>query len=180
MPITTTCPQCQARVEISDDLADQPICCQRCLHTFERDGKPEAPAGAIQAGAAPKVATSKPRKEEDAAEPRPSPRRPTARPAFPWTAVLIVTIGILFFLLVMSIGFNIWFITSPDAMFRRADQIRAEEARQQAMQAQEAAERARQMQQQAEGKEAQLQRRIDELQRQVDALKEQVEDGKKK
>jgi hypothetical protein len=36
----------------------------------------------------------------------PSPRSP-----FPLTALLVIVIGILFFLLAFSVGFNVWFLT---------------------------------------------------------------------
>ena len=42
MSIAVTCPECQSRFDLPDDLADQPIRCHRCDHTFD---SPLSPGG---------------------------------------------------------------------------------------------------------------------------------------
>jgi predicted Zn finger-like uncharacterized protein len=177
MSITTTCPQCQSRLEITDDLADQPIRCQRCLHTFERNGKQHADG--IQPGQPPKTSSPK-RVPDDEPEPMPTPRRPTARPVFPWSPILIVALGILLFLFVVSAGFNVWFITNPDRRFGAREAELQDMARQQAIQAEMAAQQARLMAEEAQRKEAAMQRQVEDLQRQLQAAREEVDGAKKK
>lgn len=99
MLTTAVCPQCQTRFEVPRDLADQPVRCSRCLHTFRWA---EA-ANAIQAGL-PRVTAS----DDYDPHPAPSPRHPTARPAFPLVPILVLAIGLLILLLAISVGFNLW------------------------------------------------------------------------
>ena len=99
MPTTAVCPQCQTRFEAPSDLADQPVRCSRCMHTFRWA---EA-ANAIQAGL-PRAAGA----DDYDPHPAPSPRHPTARPAFPLVPILVLAIGLLILLLAISVGFNLW------------------------------------------------------------------------
>jgi hypothetical protein len=129
MSTVVQCPRCHADIDITPDLADQPIRCA-CGHTF-------APhAAAIRAGA-PR------RKADDYDEPAPSPRRPTARAAFPWGPIAIVTIGILFLLLAFSVGFNVWILMMPDN--RRFGFLEARDAELMALEQRARAEEAREL-----------------------------------
>jgi predicted Zn finger-like uncharacterized protein len=156
MGITIACPKCQARFEITKDLADQPIRCHRCEHTFRR-GDANLHADAIQVGTGRKGA---PAAVED--EPMP-PSRPhaTARPPFPTVPLLILLCGFLFLLLALSGGFNFWMIGHADMRFDNeaiALRMQLDQANQRAI----AAEQAAQVQ------EAKAKREIDDLKKKLD------------
>src|SRR6478752_6348933 len=112
MSIAVHCPKCQARFEIADDLADQPVCCHQCMHVFQRSAA-NAVAASIQAGL-PDVATAACRNEESNTDFVPTPHaRP--RSPFPLVPMLVLMIGFLTFSLVISLGFNIWVLLNHDS-----------------------------------------------------------------
>jgi hypothetical protein len=158
MSVAVTCPECQERYEVPDEAAEQMIRCRRCQCPIE--AKRHAPASeGIQAKPAP-VLGSASRQREDDDNPQPDRPRRHAKPRspFPWTALLVVVIGLLFLLLVFSIGFNVWFIANPEKHFlineaRRAEQI----AIQQRMEAERAAAMALQDEQRARENQAKAQ-----------------------
>jgi len=174
MAIAVMCPRCQTAIEVTDDLADQPICCQRCLHTFERS---KGTSSAIQAGP---TRVTAPQDEDDRAPP---PSRPHAEPRapFPVVPLLLVLIGLLFFVLVASVGFNVWLVVNPDqrdGMDRRARQaeIQAQQAR---VQAEQAAELARVNAQQEQERGAELQKKLAEMRRERDDALEALEETRR-
>ena len=162
MAISVACPKCQAHLEITDDLADQPIRCHGCETIFRR-GDAEAHMNGIQIGTGRRGPASQP--EED--EPQP-PSRPhaTARAPFPLVSLLILLCGFLFLLLVLSGGFNFWLVAHPDAMLHR-DEIRVLQA-----QAAEANDRAAQAFRQGEA----AQREAAELKRKLEKSEQTVRD----
>src|SRR5436190_6258604 len=102
MPTAVVCPNCRARFEVASELAaDEPIRCGQCVHTFLRR---DSLSAGIQAGPAPLTVTPI---DED--EPLPErPRRPIAPPVFPLATLLWIALGVLFLLLAISVGFNVW------------------------------------------------------------------------
>jgi predicted Zn finger-like uncharacterized protein len=181
MSLTVTCPKCHAAFDVPNDLAEQPVRCHRCEHVFRPgEAHTEPLATAIQPGLALPLAT--PKKTVEEPEERPFRRPASPRAPFPWPSILIVTVGLLLLLLVMSGGFNLWFLTHADDPFRNAAAAReaAELARQQAVQAERAAAQAEAVRQEAQRKEAALQRRVDELTRQVEALKGELDEARRK
>src|SRR5258708_35098637 len=72
MPIAVTCPRCQTHFGITDDLADEPVCCPKCTNVFAR----EKSAG-IQAGLPASAKTPAPKHDREEDEARP-PSRPHA------------------------------------------------------------------------------------------------------
>jgi len=173
MALLVSCPNCQARFDIADDLADQPVRCHQCMHVFERVGA-RSPSVGIQARPPSAVTMA----QEDRIPEQARRRMPSPRPAFPWYALYLVVIGLLFFLLVVSVGFNVWIVFNADNRFRREEEVRdlQQQAQAQRMRAEAAAEMARQQQIQATQKSASLQRQNEELKRQVDILRGQLED----
>jgi predicted nucleic acid-binding Zn-ribbon protein len=169
MSRVVTCPQCQTPIEVPGDLADQPIQCHRCMTVFER-GKAVASV-AVHAGPAPTVAPS-----SRAPEPTLSPPHREARAPFPWIPLLVLLLGILFFLLVASVGFNVYVMVIPEQGFRfnenvrRAEQVAAEQrlAAQQAMQAADANKK------QADLNQARMQKQLEDLRRERDEALEKL------
>src|SRR6516164_9603835 len=103
MSVAVTCPECQERYQVTDEAAQQPIRCRRCQCPIE--AKRHAPASeGIQAKPAPVLGSASRQREDDddpqldRSHPHPKPRSP-----FPWTALLVVVIGLLFPLLVFSV-----------------------------------------------------------------------------
>lgn len=187
MSIAVICPRCQTTFPISDDLADGPVCCSKCANVFQRS----ASAG-IQAGAPPSASKSAPpRNDRDDDEPMP-PSRPHASPRvpFPTVSLLILVCGVLFLLLVLSVGFNIWVFVHPDLRNDRHAQqaILADEQAQVAQQQAEIARvqaelmraRAVQARQEVQQEDAKLKRELEDLRRELEAVREQLEDAKRK
>ncbi len=178
MSIAVLCPRCQATFGITDDLADGTVCCPKCANVFSRS----ASAG-IHTGAppnAPKSATARNDLDDD----EPIPSRPHAPPRvpFPTAPLLILVCGILFLLLALSAGFNIWIIANPDLRFDREQQaiIAEQQAQAARMQAMQEAERAAANQQRAQQDETKLKREIDDLRRELVAVQQQLDDAKRK
>ena len=169
MSVVVTCPQCQAGFEIPGDLADQPVRCHRCAHTFQANGVP-AHLDGIRVGAS----ATLPRRQIDEVdhEPMPSPRRPTARAPFPWGPIAVITIGILFFLLSLSAGFNFYYLSDPDGPHRNLEEARQAErvAVERRLQAEKLAALA--LQQEVEAKA-----RMDRLLRELEEARKPIEDG---
>jgi hypothetical protein len=108
MPVTVTCPECDDSYQVSDQAAEQMVRCRRCQCPIE----PKKYKEGIQAR---RGDLSRRRDEEDEPEHRRVPlSHPVPRSPFPWTALLLVVIGILIFLLAFSVGFNVWFLTLDD------------------------------------------------------------------
>jgi hypothetical protein len=169
MSMTATCPQCQARIEVPGDLAEQPIQCHRCMTVFER-GKAVASA-AIQVGPAPPAAPP-----SGATEPAPSSPHREARAPFPLIPLFVLLLGILLFLLVASIGFNVYMVVVPDQGFRvndRAVQAEARE-RQQRLMAEQAMQAAEANRKQADLNQARLQKQLEDLRRERDEALEKL------
>ncbi|HZZ82379.1 MAG TPA: hypothetical protein VFE62_28025 [Gemmataceae bacterium] len=169
MAISVACPKCQAHLEITDDLVDQPIRCHRCENIFRR-GDDAAHANGIQVGTARRGPAGQPREDE------PPPSRPhaTARAPFPMVPLLVLVCGLLVLLLVLSGGFNFWLIAHPDIAFNR-DEVRMLQA--QAAEANERAAQARQQEEQARREAAELKRRLDRSEQTVRELEKRL--GKK-
>jgi uncharacterized protein HemX len=179
MSIAVICPRCQTHFGITDDLADEPVCCPKCANVFSRGG-----SAGIQAGtppSAPKTGSARNDREDD--EPMP-PSRPHAPPRvpFPTVPLLILVCGILFLLLALSVGFNLWVIAHPDLRIDRQQQAMraADEAQAMRMQAEQEAKRAAENQQKAEQQEAKLKRDLDDLRRELEAVRLQLDDAKRK
>lgn len=104
----------------------------------------------------------------------PMPRRPQAHAPFAVSPLLIVALGALLFLLMLSGGFNVWFVFNPQVHFHRDEEARRQKdlAVQLQRQAEDAAQRAVIMQQEFQRKHAVMQREIDDLTRQLEAAKE--------
>jgi predicted Zn finger-like uncharacterized protein len=178
MSIAVLCPRCQATFGITDDLANGAVCCPKCANVFSRS----ALAG-IQAGAPPtasKPAAARNDREDD----EPIPSRPHAPPRvpFPTAPLLILVCGILFLLLALSAGFNLWIIANPDLRFDREQQavIAEQQAQVARMQAVQEAERAAVNQQRAQQDEAKLKRDIDDLRRELVAVQQQLDEARRK
>src|SRR5437763_15309948 len=100
MPIAITCPECGEAFKVPDADADKLARCPRCQCPIEpRHPKVAADADAIQVPSSTRPARSY--EEDDIDVTRPN-RPPKPRSPFPWTALYIVVIGILFFLLAFS------------------------------------------------------------------------------
>ena len=152
MSIAIQCPRCQATFGITDDRPDEPITCPKCLNVFR-----QGPSAGIQAG------LPRPRESDDDEPPRSRPH-PSPRAPFPTVPLLIVACGLLFLLLVLSAGFNVWIAVNPDVRLQQEQAVaeqQADVARVQALQVQ--AENARA--QRAEQQEARLKRDLDDLAR---------------
>ena len=162
MPTLVTCPECHERFDSDEDAADQR--CPKCEHVFQP--KPRAPyTENIQAKSAPtgpSAKTSTPTWDEEDDKPIDHPPRPRA--PFPWNALLILALGVLFFALVFSGAFNVWFILRPDNDFFRGNAVRQieqqaiERQRQAEMQAEQARQREQAAQDRARELEAALER----------------------
>ena len=187
MSIAVICPRCQTHFGITDDLADEPVSCPKCTNVFLR----ERSAG-IQAGTPPKAPKAIPaRNDRDDDEPMP-PSRPHAPPRvpFPTVPLLIITCGILFLLLALSVGFNLWIIVFHERqdlrgeaevqMMRAQAEREAARAAQMRDEAEQQAKRAAENQQKAQQQEAQMKRDLDELRRELDAVRLQLDDAKRK
>ena len=176
MPVVATCPQCQTRIEVPSDLADQPIRCHHCLHTFERGGVESAIHAGPVSVKAPALA------RDNNVEPMRSPSHAEPRTPFPYLSVLIVLLGLVFFLLVVSVGFNIWIVVTPEHGFRvNVEANRAQKvAQEQRLQAEQAAQRVQFLEQEAQRNDKLLQRRLDELRQELEATKEQLEDARRR
>jgi len=174
MPTLVTCPECHERFDSEDEAADQR--CPKCAHVFQ--SKPRAPyTEGIQAKSAPAgpvaKATTPAWDEEDD---KPLGRPPTPRAPFPWTALLILLLGLLFFALVFSAGFNIWFLMRPDNDFFRGNAIRVQEqqAIERQRQAEMAAEQARQAQQAQQEEARRLEVALERERERVRQLEQQL------
>ena len=101
---------------------------------------------------------------------------------FPYMSILIVLLGLLFFLLVVSVGFNIWIVVTPDNGFRvNAEVNRAQKVAQEQRQlVEQAAQRAQLLQQEAQRNDMLVQRRLDDLKQELEATKEQLEDARRR
>lgn len=177
MSIAVTCPRCQTPFGITDDLVDEPVCCPKCTNVFSRGGSAGIHAGSPPK--APKTASAKNGHADD--EPMP-PSRPHAPPRvpFPTAPLLILLCGILFLLLALSVGFNLWVIAHPDLRIDREQQaLRATEAAMRAQGEQEA-KRAADNQQKAQQEEAKLKRELDDVRRELEAVRLQLDDAKRK
>ncbi|MBI2806866.1 MAG: hypothetical protein HYX68_17950 [Planctomycetes bacterium] len=141
MSVAVMCPQCDERIDAPSD--GEPVRCPRCDHLFTLQPRDPYSDG-IQTR--PALAGSAERKRGvDAEDDRPSPRRDTPKAPFPYTAILILALGVVFLLLIFSLGFNIWFILGREVGFQRNPAaVQAQQvALQQQMQAQQAADQAR-------------------------------------
>ncbi len=169
MPITVACSDCNARFEIADDLGGQSVRCHHCGQPCRAD---TGRSHAFQAGRTPPGTALL-----DEMDPAPTPRRPTARPPFPWGPIAIITIGILFLLLGASVMINVYFFTTQPNRFRHLEE--AMRAEQMAMQARMEADKARQLalanEEQARLQEALAKRRLDEIQEKLDAAGKQFD-----
>jgi uncharacterized paraquat-inducible protein A len=165
MSIVVTCPQCQARIAVPGDLADQPVQCHRCMTVFER-GK-ELASAAIQAGPAP---TAVPLSRPLAPEPSAALPHREARAPFPLVPLFVLLLGILVFLLIASIGFNVYMMVIPDQGFRVNQQVRQAEmvAQQQRAMAVQAMQDAEANRKQADLNQARLQKQLEDLRRERD------------
>ncbi len=170
MAITVVCPKCGASFEITRDLRDQPVRCMRCEHTFT-PGEADPLAVGIQTTP---IVTPPAKKYEQVLPPAPSPPRATARTPFPAVPLLVCVVGMLFFLLVGSGGFNVWFLTHPDDPWRR--RVDVEQANQRAAMAEA---RAQAEAAAAAAAQAETQRVRKQLQDQIDDLKQALEAAKK-
>jgi hypothetical protein len=115
-------------------------------------------------------------------EPPPSPPHREARAPFPVVPILVVLLGMMFFLLVASIGFNVWIFLTPDHGFRGNLQAqRAEEvARQQRVLAEQAAQAAELNKKQADLMQAQLQKQLQDLRRQRDEALQKLHEAEQR
>jgi hypothetical protein len=114
------------------------IRCRSCQCPIEPN-RAEPGSAAIQVK--PTLVLVSPQHEDEDFERDDAHRHPTPRAPFPWTALLVVLIGLLFFLLAFSIGFNVWFISQPENRLRMEDARRAEQvAMQQRIEAEKAVE----------------------------------------
>jgi uncharacterized protein HemX len=179
MSIAVICPRCQTHFGITDDLADEPVCCPKCTNVFSRGG-----SASIHAGSPPKSPKPSPAKNDRADDEPMPPSRPHAPPRVPFPAVplLILLCGILFLLLALSAGFNLWVIAHPDLRIDREQQAvrAAQEAQAMRMQAEQEAKRAAENQQKAQQEEAKLKRDLDDLRRELEAVRLQLDDAKRK
>jgi hypothetical protein len=144
MTIAVECPECQDRYEVPDQAADQLIRCRRCQCPIDAKRR-EPQSEGIQTNPTPVLGSpSRQRQHDDNAEPERPRRHPKPRSPFPWTALLIVVIGVLFFLLAFSVGFNVWFLVNPDKLLHMEERARRaeQEAMQQRLQAEQAAQMA--------------------------------------
>ena len=153
MSIAVSCPRCQATFGITDDLANGAVCCPKCANVFSR-----GPSAGILAGS---PRASKPASDQEDDEPIPSRPHASPRVPFPTAPLLILVCGILFLLLALSAGFNIWIIANPDLRFDREQQavIAEQQAQAMRMQAVQEAECAAANQQRAQQDEAKLKRK---------------------
>ena len=178
MPIAVVCPKCGGSFEITRDLGDQPVRCGRCEHTFT-PGDADPLAVGIQAKSMP-TTTKKPTEPDLPA--MPSPPRATARTPFPAVPLLICVLGMLFFLLVLSGGFNAWFLMHPDDPWRR--RVDADQAAQRAAaaeaRAQAEAANARAAEAETNRLRKQLQDQIDDLKQALDNAKKELNDARKR
>jgi hypothetical protein len=171
MAISVACPKCQAHLEITDDLADQPIRCHRCENIFRR-GDAEAHTNGIQVGTGRRGPAAQP--EED--EPMP-PSRPhaTARAPFPVVSLLVLLCGFLFLILVLSGGFNFWLIAHPDAMIGRGE---VQMLQAQAAEANARAAQALQQQEQAQREAAEAKRKLEKTEQTIRDLERRLREAK--
>ncbi|MSQ95736.1 MAG: hypothetical protein EXR98_14440 [Gemmataceae bacterium] len=177
MTIAATCPQCEERIDAPDD--GEPIRCPRCDCLFPLKRR-DTYAEGIQAMPAPIVAAG-PCEKAPTLEDQPPPRHGTPRSPFPVAPMLIVVIGILFFLLVFSVGFNIWFVMQPDrGIFNNAARAAEQQAIQQRMIAEQAAQQALMAQQEAQRQQAVQQAEMQALQRQLMEVRTELEVAKRK
>src|SRR5262249_1390470 len=98
MSVAVQCPEGHDRYEAPDEAGMNPMRCRRCQCPIEAK-ESVAPSDGIQAQPALVLASTSRRREHDE-DPEPDrPRRhPEPRAPFPLTALLIVVIGVLFFL----------------------------------------------------------------------------------
>lgn len=170
MALAIQCPHCRAVFSISDDVGAAQVACPMCRNVFQQTG-----SNGIQAGL-PKA--SKPAGEHDEDEPaRPSPPHASPRVPFPTVPLLILACGLLFLLLVLSIGFNIWIIATPEVRQQPGQQAIIAQQQAQLMQAQAAAA-AEQAKAQAE--EAKLKRQIDDLKEELEQVRRELDLARRK
>ncbi len=169
MAIAVFCPKCETRIEITKDLADQPVHCGRCGSTFV-PGAADALDVGIQAKPTP---ASPANKLASILSPEPSQPRATARSPFPAVPLLVCVVGMLFFLLVGSGGFNVWLLMNPNDPWRR--QVNVEQANQRAAAAEA---RAQAEAAAARAAEAETLRVRKQMQDQVDDLKQAINAAK--
>ncbi len=187
MSIAVVCPRCQTHFGITDDLADEPVCCPKCTSVFSRGGSAGIHAGTPPKS--PKTSSSKNDRADD--EPMP-PSRPHASPRvpFPTVPLLVLLCGILFLLLALSVGFNLWITVFHDRQGLRGA-AEAQMMRAQAMQeaaraaemrdiAEQNAKRAAENQQKAQQQEAKMKRDLDDLRRELEAVQLQLDEAKRK
>ena len=172
MTIAATCPQCEERIDAPDD--GEPIRCPRCDCLFPLKRR-DAHADGIQAMPAPVIAAG-PREKALPRHDEPPPHHGTPRSPFPVTPILVVTIGILFFLLIFSVGFNIWLVAQPErGIFNNAVRQAEAQAVQQRIIAEQAAQQARMLQQAAELKLAAEQAELNRVQEQLRQVQRELE-----
>lgn len=107
MSVTVTCPECNDRYEVADAAAEEMVRCRRCQCPIEPNRR-EPLSNAIKTKPS-AVLTSTKHEDDERYGDEARPRAP-----FPWVALLVIAIGLLFFLLAFSVGFNIWFISQPE------------------------------------------------------------------
>lgn len=174
MQTLITCPECHERFDADDSAADQ--VCPKCAHTFQPQAK--APyTESIQSK--PAEVTGKIARERDKEDDRPIERPRSPRSPFPWTALLILLVGLLFFALVFSAGFNIWVIARPDDPFFR-NNVALQQAVERQRLAEIQAEQARQAERAAEENARRLQRERDVLQAEREILQARIRELMKK
>jgi Zn-finger nucleic acid-binding protein len=180
MSAAVTCPECQERFESADEGATDTTRCPRCRHLFSRQGRDEFAEG-IQTSP---VAVASPVGTKQTPEPEEAPARHhgTPRSPFPLTPILILLIGVLFFLLVFSISFNVWLVMNGEhRLFGVNAAARAEQqAVQQRILAEQAAQQAQAQQQEAQRKEAVQRRELEQLQQQLNAVRQELEDARRR
>ena len=170
MTVAVNCPKCDELIDAPND--GEPVRCPRCEILFSLKTKGTYSEG-IQTLSTPTTASA-PRQSTATLEDEP-PRHGTPRSPFPWSAILVVLVGILFFLLIFSVGFNIWFIVQPERCFFNGAARRAEQqANQQRMIAEQAAQQARALQVEAERRQAMQLAELQELQRQLEAVRAEL------
>lgn len=170
MTIAATCPKCDERIDAPDD--GEPVRCPRCDCLFPLNRKGGYAEG-IQTMPAPVVIAPRQKTLEPGDDP--PPRHGTPRSPFPVSPILVLLIGLLFFLLVFSVGFNIWFVAQPErGFFMGAARAAEQQAIQQRMIAEQAAQQALAAQQEAERRQALQRAELQALQQQLDAARAEL------
>ena len=178
MPIAITCPECAEPFKVPDADAEKMARCPRCQCPVE-PRHPKVAADAIQVTASPARSTRKVEEDdEDFARPT---RHGTPRSPFPWSALYIVVIGILFFLLAFSAGFNAWFLSKAENPFQANNEAMRRQQAEAAMQAAQQAEAmAREQAARADKNAAAARRELEDAQRELQRAREEINDLKRK